>query len=559
MCTSKCNEITTNLVHINKIDMNTRSYCAPTFGEKSAGFFLDKTETPSQKKNEKQAKKGGSTFDKNSFLNSYYKNHNNSLVFGLLNSQYKYNPTIQKTTKRLSFCSHLAKVEMLDNKFFRPGETEYNVLGTSKKCRDKNCPRCNSIKASKYKARFLRCLSDEKMNCFFRNKYFYFLTFTVKHNTKETRNYVYFNEFKKYVEQLRESTLFNKYFPMRYKFPRLEIDFDRYGRGASTEILIKQGIWRNAPKEQKREYLFPPYSQSKQLQPKAPAENKDKSCFSGYAQSYEVTFTKNGFHIHSHLLMCAPRLRDRAKDVQKQLQDKWFSITGDSDQVRLDLVKVDEHFKAQVQQGHIPEKLSGFVSECFKYTIKAGNVFSTNDGQIEGIEGVSNKFDLIAKWLIDTKGKKMITSNGFFKELGLFAQKSIWDIENLTEEEIEEKEALKKHHRVNRYFVGRTSDIKFNHSAKKTYSKRMKKKILEDIHIIELGETFKEITYWGSDFDLVLHQFFSEENENDCFSVIDAFLESGELTQDAINRIEFERGIIDCFVKKIEFIIPCKT
>lgn len=349
----------------------------------------------------------GSSSNKNSFLSVYYRKKNLTIANALLQSKNKSNESIKKIAKGLRCCSTLAVIEA-------DKDLNAHLFSTGKKCKRTLCANCNRITANKYKSRFLKAYSSPQYRALFANKYFYFLTFTLLHD-QNTRNYVYFNELKGYITEIRRSTVWKKYFPFKKKNPQ-----------------------------------------------------------SGWVQSYELTITDNGFNIHSHAFMCCPRIKVPLKQIRAELSAKWLKITGDSTGLRFNLLKVSQEDIKEMKKGKMAAGLLKAVSETFKYTVKVGtlNRFS------------GHKVDLLTDWIIETKGRNMVTSNGFFRPMQLFTCKSHLD------EKGPPKEVNPKH----QYFAGRTSQISFNHSTTTDYPKHQRQAILKDIFLKELSPEFINIS-----------------------------------------------------------------
>ena len=98
--------------------------------------------------------RAGMPDQQNSFLQVYYRKKNIALVNAFENCSYSTHPHIKKTCKGLSCCSYLSEIEVDKNK-------DASVFRTSGKCFRQACPRCNQIRASKFKKRFLNAYNDE--------------------------------------------------------------------------------------------------------------------------------------------------------------------------------------------------------------------------------------------------------------------------------------------------------------------------------------------------------------------------------------------------------------
>ena len=368
---------------------------------------------------------------KDSFLKVNYRIKNIQITKSLNKTKYSENPAIQKITKGLMCCSSMAGIEV--------GKRGAAVYKTSAKCRRTICPSCNQTRSTKFRNRFIKCFnSPEETN--FKGKYFYFITLTLAHNAVNVRNYIYLDELKGYVTELKRCKLWKKHFPYSKKNPK-----------------------------------------------------------SGFAQSYELTMGKNGFHIHSHIMMCAPPLQGKVLKIEKEFRDKWKHLTKDSTGFQLDLVKVDAEEIANIKEGRPSPKLSGFISEVLKYTVKVGDIHKMS----------LYKSELLAQWLIETKGKNMITSGGFFRSLQLFTNKSKWD-DKSEKQQIDYLEDKK-------YFVGRTCDLNFNYRKNKHFTKSRKYNMLATVYLKE-APNFKEITHCAAEFEKyfnmeIRHEQFKENTQ----------------------------------------------
>lgn len=186
---------------------------------------------------------------------------------------------------------------------------------------------------------------------------------------------------------------------------------------------------------------------------------------SGWANCFEVTITSNGFHIHVHILMCSPRLVGKVTDIQNDFRDRWYKITKDSNGCNIDLIKMDLESKKAIDQGENSCAFLSEIMEVFKYTVKVGD-----------ISKLSEHADDLAEYVIETKGKNMVTAKGFFRGLQLFGCKSIWD-------ETEGESATDEIDENNSYYVGRTVDVEFNKKTHKYIDKRQRKKVLDSVFI----------------------------------------------------------------------------
>jgi hypothetical protein len=109
----------------------------------------------------------------------------------------------------------------------------------------------------------------------------------------------------------------------------------------------------------------------------------------------------NKYHIHSHSLILCNDLEDYKADEQ-EIKKEWNKITGDSFIVKLLPVVND---------------IRGAIMEVVKYSTKSPN-----------IKGKYKDFpDLLAKWIIETKGQNFINALGVFRGLELTGNKSKYD------------------------------------------------------------------------------------------------------------------------------------
>jgi len=83
------------------------------------------------------------------------------------------------------------------------------VVGTSKKCRNKFCYLCNRAKSKKLSTRLVRAITEDLKD--YEGYHFYFLTLTLKHD-ESTRNYDYLSELKDYQSKLFRSKVWKDIF-----------------------------------------------------------------------------------------------------------------------------------------------------------------------------------------------------------------------------------------------------------------------------------------------------------------------------------------------------------
>lgn len=187
--------------------------------------------------------------------------------------------------KSLRFCSQHSILESDQNQ-------NVNIFTSSLFCRNKYCFICNHNKSITYTNRFKNLLQDNQENSYFADKYFYFLTLTLKHS-KDVRNYIYLKELEQYKAKLFRRVTFKKHF--------------------------------------------------------GTVNSKSRNSF---ISSNEITFNDNGYNIHTHLLIIANPISIKINDLQKQIQIDWKNITSDSWNVRLDLIKSnnDKDFTKTLQE-----------------------------------------------------------------------------------------------------------------------------------------------------------------------------------------------------------------
>ena len=294
------------------------------------------------------------------------------------------------------------------------GENKPSIFRSSGTCKNPICHICNHAKSAKVSDRIINALESEQFKELIQNPYFYFLTLTVRHN-KDVRNYNYTSEYQKYLKSLFRSKTWNKYFP---------------------------------------------YSP------------KNKKC--GWINSIELTITNNGYHIHSHALIVAPRLTEDVKIVESDLKATWKKITGDSDIIRLDLIKTFTNSSNQITKIESKSNLLKAVKELSKYSIKSGNLATLSNGGI----------DKLAHFLIDSKGRNFMNAYGILRGLGITANKSKFD--KATDKKVTNPDAS--------YFIDKTINLRFNHPINSQLSTAQRQSILKDIEFISLSLDSLEVT-----------------------------------------------------------------
>lgn len=357
----------------------------------------------------------GSKEAKSAFVKVAHRHRNLTLANWLDESDKFEDVTVNKTVRRLRFCSSVSTIK----------ETPQNLelVQSSKSCKSSHCTICLRQRSAKISKRIIAALTDEKNKELFKNKHFYFLTLTVKHD-EETRNGIYLKQFKGYTQKLYRSKIWKNYFP----------------KG------------------------------------------------SGWITAYEVTLSENGgYHIHAHILICSPKIRIKANLLQAELSLKWQKITTDSYMIRFDLLNLKSQLMSNIdeskikdakalqqlrdQQAEAQKEVYSAVQELIKYGTKAGSFKNWDKG----------KSNLYADWIVQTKGANFINCSGIFRGLQLTGLKSQYD---------EKKERLGFDE--GKYFIGKTSQLKFNRSTKITHPDH-RKKALEKVRIIQ-GEGYLDIT-----------------------------------------------------------------
>ena len=310
-----------------------------------------------------------------------------------------------------------------------------SFLKGSKSCKSPSCAMCQRARAAKISKRFQKALTDLEISSRFVGRHFYFLTLTLRHDDN-TRNTVYLKELNKNCLQLFRSKLFNTHFPKKSK----------NGQG-------------------------------------------------GYIYSRECTFGDNGYHIHSHVLICSDRLKCSVSLLEKEIRAKWLKITGDSDQVRLDLVRdLSAAFNGS------PEALSSSVihktvAELIKYGTKIGTAKRLNKAVGE----------MLCNWIDATKGQNLVNVTGIFRGLKLTGSKSPWD----------SKAPDFVPNPNHKYFAARTSQIVFSHSPISEYNKLKNNNDLNQVYIKGfLNEGF-EITEFVTEFQDYLKYGFDDKDISD--------------------------------------------
>jgi hypothetical protein len=274
---------------------------------------------------------------------------------------YSADPEYQNIIKSLRNCSLYSMIS-------EDPQGDISIYKSSFTCKNKYCFICNNMKSAKLTDRFKHVMTSEPYQSYFHGKYFYFITFTLRHNLN-TRNYIYLDDLNSYLLQLSRRKIFQTLFKTT-------------GKNSPTSTIA----------------------------------------------STEVTFTENGYNIHTHMLVITERIPQPAKDVQKLLQVEWKKITNDSWNVRFDLIKHDDE-----------KSITGSLQELFKYSVKL-NIAQVSD---------NSKLYKLGDWIAKTHRKKMFRTTGEIRKMGIFKSQYHYG-ENYS------KEAIKSE---NNYYLARTSAI----------------------------------------------------------------------------------------------------
>lgn len=314
-----------------------------------------------------------------------------------------------------------------------------SILETSKNCKNPHCSICARNRSTKLTNRLVDAIKDPGNKERFDYKHFYFLTLTVKHN-EHTRNGIYLEEFNKYFNSLVRSKLWKDYFP-------------------TTKV-------NDIP-------------------------------LSGWIHNRECTITQNGYHIHAHILICCPKLKGKITKIESKIRAKWLKITGDSDIIRLDLIKFNKQKLLKntlnsATQNAVNQQSSsstataassidfGAIREVFKYSVKAGPMRDMDTNTTQGKE----KLDRYIEWILATKGKNFINCSGLFRGLQLTGAKSKYDKKGDVQELVEDAE----------YALVKTSDIRFNYRTNYEYTKSYRKQLLPRVYLKKLGKSARDVT-----------------------------------------------------------------
>ena len=244
-------------------------------------------------------------------------------------------------------------------------DTGYSIGQTSARCRSRYCLICSKIKSTQLTKNFINSISKAEHKDWFVSRHFYLITYTLKHDLN-TRTYNYMSELKTYIDKFLRSKVIKQIFQV------VKPSHD-YGGFYSTELTIG----------------------------------------------------KNGHHIHCHMLICSKPLKRPIVEVARTLKNKWFELTGDSDQIDIQLVK-SLHTADTGDQFNPKSSINlSAVSEVFKYAVKPESLTHLNENDIESF----------ANFVIQSKGKNFISSFGYFRKLKLTEKQtpSVKDPSNVVE------------------------------------------------------------------------------------------------------------------------------
>lgn len=341
------------------------------------------------------------------FFYTYYRCRNLDLANLLSRSKFADDETVNKCIRHTRWCSSLGIISVT------PQNTAH-VMKSSKSCKNPFCHICQRRKAARMVSRLKAFLMDPENFELLKDKRWYMLTLTVKHN-ESVRVGNYLAEFKSYVKKLRRTK-----------------------------------AWKEA------------------------FNHGSKKVVHGSINSIENVISWKGYHIHSHSLICAPRLSAPVARLETALRLAWTKITGDSDQIRLDLLKdfaTTMEATDQLTEKQINTKAA---LEVFKYSTKIGD-FQTKD---------KPTIDNIAAWVRDSKGKNFMNVQGILRGFGLTSAKCKYDTEApAVEYKLE-----------NVYYIDAISSLKKNVNVSKSFTKKIRQKVEEIFHIIGVSDDAINIT-----------------------------------------------------------------
>lgn len=178
-------------------------------------------------------------------------------------------------------------------------------------------------------------------------------------------------------------------------------------------------------------------------------------------------------------MVCTNRIKDKIVNIESELRNQWFKITGDSDQVKLDLIK-QKKTKTETNNPEDPNQhIIDATQELMKYSLKTGDYYKLSDEHTE----------LLANWIEDTKGKNFINAFGILRKLQITARKCKYD--TVGEAYIPDSSE--------RQFVDRLSKLKIESKIKEATNEIEKKRAINESYISQLSEDSQEVTQIAMD------------------------------------------------------------
>lgn len=138
------------------------------------------------------------------FFKTKTKHINLTVANALEQSTQREHKTINKTIRNLRYCSTLS-LNTIDF------TGKLNNIKSSKRCKNANCATCRRSKSARLGYRLTAAMADENNTDIFKDKDYYFLTLTLRHD-ENIRNYNYLQDFKNYQKKLRRLDSFKKAF-----------------------------------------------------------------------------------------------------------------------------------------------------------------------------------------------------------------------------------------------------------------------------------------------------------------------------------------------------------
>ena len=339
----------------------------------------------------------GADMHRKAFFLTYYKKRNFILADKLesIENEPEFDDNTRKVIRNIRWCSSRA---IVSKNILGSGE----IIANSQTCKNPHCATCARRRSAKLGSRFAKWMNDPVGKKLTEGKYWYFMTFTLKHNIDEdVRTGNYLKELRKHMA----------------KFVRQKSFANQFGKVGKT--------WQG-----------------------------------GYVTSYEMTLGDDGYHIHAHMLCCGNKVTKRFQKYEKELQDNWMKLTGDSWNVRFDAVKpeADEHGNINLENG-----IQQRVLELYKYTTKLTRLCHMSKDHIKRY----------ATWSTETKGKNFVNASGIFRGQKLTAAKSPWD---------EKGKPVELNH-DDEYFFVKTKDLRFNYTLDHNYKRAERKRIFKDLNL----------------------------------------------------------------------------